>query len=298
MRRRTVTWRRTGVSRTVFTQAAVYEIGAFLTVFQVRQHHAEFRAVLESADTSVEEVTRIVEAVAEATSELETPDEPRASRIDRHTRDFVLEALHQRLSHREFEEFTADLLRAMGYEARATAYLKDGGVDVIAHRDALGVEPPLIKVQCKHLTGTVGAPDVQRLIGAKGHEELALFVTLGGVQHRRPRHRAHHQQSAPAERGGRRRPSPALLLDARPTVALAYAADPAAGGRRRGRRLVAPRGGPATPASPRRRGHPAEPQGRTGRSGRVVLPCDARRVSSGSAAASRASSSMGRAADF
>lgn len=26
----------------------------------------------------------------------------------------------------------------------------------------------------------VGAPDVQRLIGAKGHEELALFVTLGG----------------------------------------------------------------------------------------------------------------------
>lgn len=151
--RHPVTWRKIGISRTVFSQSTLYEIGALLTVFRVRKHDAEFRAVLETTDTSVEEVTRIVEAVTEATSDEDVPDEPRASRIDRHTRDFVLEALHQRLSHREFEEFTADLLRAMGYEARATAFLKDGGVDVVAHRDALGIEPPLIKVQCKHLTG-------------------------------------------------------------------------------------------------------------------------------------------------
>lgn len=62
---------------------------------------------------------------------------------------------------------------------RVTAYSQDGGVDVIAHRDPLGVEPPLIKVQCKHLTGTVGAPEVQQLIGTQGLGELSLFVTLG-----------------------------------------------------------------------------------------------------------------------
>ena len=83
------------------------------------------------------------------------------------------------MSHQEFEEFTADLLRALGYEARVTAYSQDGGVDVIAHRDPLGVEPPLIKVQCKHHTGTVGAPEVQQLVGTQSPNELSLFVSLG-----------------------------------------------------------------------------------------------------------------------
>ena len=38
-------------------------------------------------------------------------------------------------SAREFEFFTADLLIAMGYVARATRASADGGIDVIAHRD-------------------------------------------------------------------------------------------------------------------------------------------------------------------
>lgn len=177
--RRPVTWKKVGLPRTVFSQPALYELGAFLTVFAIRKHADEFRAALETTDTSVDDVTRVVEAVAEIKSADEDADEPRASRIERHTRDFVLETLHRGLSHMEFEEFTADLLRALGYQARVTSYTQDGGVDVIAHRDPLGVEPPLIKVQCKHLTGTIGAPEVQQLIGTQGHGELSLFVTLG-----------------------------------------------------------------------------------------------------------------------
>lgn len=177
--RRRVDWKRTGVSRTVFSEKARYEIGSLLTVFAVRKHADEFRAVLDADSASVEEVTRIVEAVAVAKSDEETADEPRASRLERHTRDFVLERLHRGLSHLEFEEFTADLLRALGYQARVTPYTQDGGVDVIAHRDPLGVEPPLIKVQCKHHTGSIGAPEVHQLIGTPGQGELSIFVTLG-----------------------------------------------------------------------------------------------------------------------
>lgn len=176
--RRRIVWKKIGLSRTVFTQPALYELGAFLTVFRIRKHTDEFQAALDAAG-SIEEVKRVVALVAEAAPDEETADEPRASRIERHTRDFVLETLYRDLSHREFEEFTADLLRALGYQARVTAYSQDGGVDVIAHRDPLGVEPPLIKVQCKHLMGTIGAPDVQRLIGTQGLGELSLFVTLG-----------------------------------------------------------------------------------------------------------------------
>lgn len=175
--RRPVEWKKTGISRTIFSQAALYELGAFLAVFGVRKHDNEFRAALTSTTTTVEDTETVVEAASQP--DAETTDEPRASRIDRHTRDFVLERLKSGVSHQEFEEFTADLLRALGYQARVTAYTQDGGVDVIAHRDPLGVEPPLIKVQCKHHTGTVGAPEVQQLVGTQLSNELSLFVTLG-----------------------------------------------------------------------------------------------------------------------
>lgn len=176
--RRRVRWEKLGLSRTVFSQAALYEIGSLLTVFRIRKHPDEFLSQLDGrTPTAPVTVTPPLQPPAE--EELAAADEPRAGRIERHTRDFVLDRLKSAVTHQEFEEFVADLLRAMGYEARVTAYSQDGGVDVLAHRDPLGVEPPLIKVQCKHLTGTIGAPEVQQLIGTQSQNELSLFVTLG-----------------------------------------------------------------------------------------------------------------------
>lgn len=178
--RRKVEWKKIGLSRTVFTQPALYEIGSALTLFKVSKHTHEFLAALKSRTEDVEHVTAVVEkAAARNTPEDEPSDEPRASRIERHTRDFVLESLLERITHRQFEEFAADLLRALGYQARVTAYSQDGGVDVIAHKDPLGVEPPLIKIQCKHKTATISAPEVQQLIGTQGTGELVVFMTLG-----------------------------------------------------------------------------------------------------------------------
>ena len=67
----------------------------------------------------------------------------------------------------------------MGYFARVTRYAGDGGVDIIAHKDELGFQPPIIKVQCKQSLATIGGPAVQQLIGAIQPSEHALFVTLG-----------------------------------------------------------------------------------------------------------------------
>ena len=58
-------------------------------------------------------------------------------------------------------------------------YVGDGGVDIIAHKDELGFEPPIIKVQCKQTLSTIGGPAVQQLLGAIQSGEHALFVTLG-----------------------------------------------------------------------------------------------------------------------
>lgn len=174
---RSVEWVQTGFPRTVFSQSALYEIGSVLTTFRVKRHADEFLAALRVQGQSEEIVQTTIEVLAEPADE--QIDEPRASRIERHTRDFVLKRLTNAISHAEFEEFTADLLRTLGYQARVTQYSQDGGVDVIAHRDPLGIEPPQIKVQCKHRTGPTGSPDVQQLIGTQAPGEFCLFVTLG-----------------------------------------------------------------------------------------------------------------------
>ena len=177
--RRKVRWLRTGVARGLFPQPALYEIGSALTLFQVRKHDAVFRRFL---DTSSEEVFEQAPAPPPPTAEEAVSifeDEPNADRIEQHTRDFIVKVLLREMSHEEFEYFTADLLRTMGYQARVTPFSSDGGVDVIAHKDPLGLEPPLIKVQCKHSSSTQGRPDVQRLIGTLSTGEVGLFVTLG-----------------------------------------------------------------------------------------------------------------------
>lgn len=178
--RRRVRWEKLGISRTVFSQPALYEIGSLLTVFGIRKNADEFLAVLHASDEAAYEDAATDASGGPDTRDTLTEEEPRASRIDRQTRDFVLERLQRpHVSDREFEEFTADLLRSLGYQARVTQFTQDGGVDVIAHRDPLGVEPPLIKVQCKHQTSTIGAPEVQQLVGTQAATELGLFVTLG-----------------------------------------------------------------------------------------------------------------------
>ena len=177
--RRRVRWLKTGVARGLFPQETLYEIGSALTLFQIRKSTGVFQDFLSASSGD----SYFSEPPAEAAS-IENVDswaaeEPNAVRIEQYTRDFVRRTLLAELSHYEFEEFSADLLRAVGYQARVTQRSGDGGLDVIAHRDPLGLEPPIIKVQCKHTVNTQGRPEVQQLIGTLSSGELALFVTLG-----------------------------------------------------------------------------------------------------------------------
>jgi restriction system protein len=174
--RRDVQWLATEIPRQEFSQAALYEIGSAVTLFQVRRYAHEFlKRISDGAKTpAIVNLEPVDEAdVAE--------DAPNAERIEDWTRDYIIKALLSEMSGQEFEHFTADLLRAMGYQARVTQVSGDGGVDVVAYRDSLGLEPPIIKVQCKRTLVTQGSQTVQQLTGAlaPGGGELGLFVTLG-----------------------------------------------------------------------------------------------------------------------
>jgi restriction system protein len=176
--RRPVKWVRTGVPRDDFPQSALNEIGSAITLFKVTRHAETFLPMFEEGPAQPF-IPR--ESAASDESDLDlAEDEPNAARVDTYSRDFIVSVL-KRMDPHDFERFVAGLLNAMGYRATATQASGDGGVDVIASRDPLAIEPPIIKVQCKRMTSTIGAPDVQRLAGTLGYGggELGLFVTLG-----------------------------------------------------------------------------------------------------------------------
>lgn len=81
-----------------------------------------------------------------------------------------------------FQDFVAALLRAMGYH---TPFIspkgKDGGIDIIAYQDALGINKPRIKVQVKHYPeNPVSVDAIRSLKGLINHnEEVGLFITSG-----------------------------------------------------------------------------------------------------------------------
>lgn len=82
----------------------------------------------------------------------------------------------------EFQDMVAALLRAMNYHTPFVSPKgKDGGIDVIAYQDPLGVNPPRIKVQVKHMPkSTIGAKEIRGLTGLLNREtDVGLFVTTG-----------------------------------------------------------------------------------------------------------------------
>ncbi len=83
----------------------------------------------------------------------------------------------------EFQDMVAVLLKAMGYHiALVSPKGRDGGIDVIAYTDPLGVNSPRIIAQVKHKPDTKISPDdIQRLSGTmKRSSDVGIFVTSGG----------------------------------------------------------------------------------------------------------------------
>lgn len=163
---RSVQWLKT-VPRTQFSQGALYEIGSAMSLFLVKNYADEFRAALEGKSAPIVSVEQdeSVAAVAED--------------IEETTRDFVLKRLAQELKGHPFADFVAHMLNIMGYHTRVSSEGPDGGIDIVAHKDELGFEPPIIKVQVKSSEGSIGDPAVSALYGKVGAGEYGMLVTLG-----------------------------------------------------------------------------------------------------------------------
>ncbi len=159
--------------RSGFSQSALNEIGSAVTLFRVKRHRDEFLA----------KIGLVSSPAAVSDDDEETDDETATISVSRQaeetTTDFVVRRIMTLLNGHQFEELVAHVLECLGYTARVTQKAGDGGVDVIAHMDALGFQPPIVKVQCKRVTSQIGGPAVNQLLGTLGEGEYGLFVCLG-----------------------------------------------------------------------------------------------------------------------
>lgn len=195
---RQVKWIKT-VVRIAFSDAALHSFGSFSSVSTSDEHLEEVIAVLakeagvaaptvtgrvapakpgygSEAQTATKASTEVPQRGAAA---LPTPESFNlAERAVEETKDYLLRQWSR--TGTDFEEVVAAVFRAMGYTATTQQGTHDLGVDVVAHPDPLGVQPPIIKIQCKSGTGSVGGPAVKQLRGLLNGPEKGIMVSLGG----------------------------------------------------------------------------------------------------------------------
>ncbi len=155
------------IPRNEFSAGALNEIGAAISLFRIKNNTEEFLAKL--AGTPVKAKPQEEDQEAKAT----------LPNLEESTQDFVLKRLSLHLKGHPFAHFVAHLLNLMGYRTQTSPPGKDGGIDILAHSDPLGVTGPFLKVQVKSTEGQTGEKDVRDLAGLLHDHERGLFVTLG-----------------------------------------------------------------------------------------------------------------------
>lgn len=101
------------------------------------------------------------------------------------------EALYQTIINRvmdlhpkEFEEFMAHLLSTIGFQAAATQYVGDKGVDVIGVLNAEGVAKIILHLQVKRMSSTIGIGEVLKIRGTLAGDEHGAIVTTSKFTHK------------------------------------------------------------------------------------------------------------------
>lgn len=169
---RDVTWGE-AAPRDVLSPSSKNSLGGIQTIFAVSDevmadltNAARDKSVVASNDPAIDD--------NDATNDEETLAA---------TYDNGIELIKDRVNQLDWEDMerlVAGLLKAMGYCARVMPKGPDGGRDVVASPDALGLESPRIVAEVKHRKGAMGAPAVRAFIGGLRAGDRGLYVSTGG----------------------------------------------------------------------------------------------------------------------
>lgn len=90
------------------------------------------------------------------------------------------EFLHQ-MNPFDFQDLVANLLNAMGYHVIwVSPPGKDGGTDILAYTDPLGIQGPRIKVQVKQQKKAVSEPELKSFVANIGPHDSGIYFCTGG----------------------------------------------------------------------------------------------------------------------
>lgn len=152
------------VPRIAFSQNALHSFGGFSSVATSNDYLEEVVAVLKNEKgTPAPAEPQEAPTIPSAETAVGEPKVNLAERAIEETEDYLLRQWSR--TTQQFEQVVAAVFRAMGYTAQVQQGTHDLGVDVVAHPDPLGVQPPLLKIQAKSGTGKIGAKEVKELRG-------------------------------------------------------------------------------------------------------------------------------------
>ncbi|MFF3036695.1 restriction endonuclease [Arthrobacter citreus] len=171
---RKVTWKVTDLARSRVKQDLLYSLGALSTVCQIQRNDAEQRlrscmngnsdpgARLGAISSIAAPVAPMGLALVEAQEEV--ADAP--VDLARYAADSIASRLIEAYSGHKMEGLIADLLRSAGYVCTEHGEGTDDGIDIVAGKGILGLEPPRIIVQVKSQAAPVDSPTVSQLHGS------------------------------------------------------------------------------------------------------------------------------------
>jgi restriction system protein len=121
---------------------------------------------------SLEQLAPAEAAKANASVTFEEADEQAWNEIEAHLRN---------MPPYDMQELVAGLLRALGYHVEwVSPPGKDGGVDIIALNDPLGMRSPRIKVQVKGGSQKIDLQTLNAFLAVVDSGDIGLYVSVGG----------------------------------------------------------------------------------------------------------------------
>lgn len=162
-----VKWDSRTVERDSLSQAAKNSLGSTLTVFRVDDWGEEIEKAL--VDPSF---------VPDDLEDEENEDEIIEDLVGK--AKIMIEDKVDKLDPWQMQDLVGGLLEAMEYNVKVSPKGPDGGVDVLAYKDAFGFEKPIVKTQVKHRKNKASSQEIQQLLGANPMDANCLFVSTGG----------------------------------------------------------------------------------------------------------------------
>lgn len=181
---RPVKWLRTDISRDAFKQDLLYSFGAFMTICEIDRNNALER-VKTVLSKGKDPGTSATSADADATKS--DVQEGAADSATADIEDLANQQIRQHISvvfsGHGMARLVDAVLRAEGYITLVSPPGKDGGVDILAGRGSLGLDPPRLCVQVKSGASSSDVTVLRALQGTMQNVKAdhGLLVCWSGV---------------------------------------------------------------------------------------------------------------------